>query len=149
MTRLRTTDGARHEPQPRPRATTERVGRRKRLTRAELASAKLDALADASPPDTAADLPARPVTRGDCADGPRPCPWYSCRHHLGIEVTRAGSLRVLPSGPDTCSLDVADRGEQTLAAVGDAMRFTRERARQVEDKAATRMRALMREKAGK
>jgi DNA-directed RNA polymerase sigma subunit (sigma70/sigma32) len=44
---------------------------------------------------------------------------------------------------------VADRGEQTLAAVGDAMRFTRERARQVEDKAATRMRALMREKAGK
>ena len=24
----------------------------------------------------------RPKTRGDCAGGPRPCPWVGCRYHL-------------------------------------------------------------------
>lgn len=35
----------------------------------------------------------RPKTRGDCANSPRPCPWVGCRHHLLLEVTRAGALR--------------------------------------------------------
>ena len=30
----------------------------------------------------------RPRTRADCLDGPRPCPWASCRHHLLFEVAR-------------------------------------------------------------
>lgn len=28
----------------------------------------------------------RPRTRGECKDGPRPCPWVSCRHHLLLEI---------------------------------------------------------------
>lgn len=31
----------------------------------------------------------RPLTRADCVDGPRPCPWVGCRHHLLIEVAHA------------------------------------------------------------
>ena len=32
---------------------------------------------------------ARPITRADCIDGPRPCPWVSCRHHLLLEIAAA------------------------------------------------------------
>lgn len=32
----------------------------------------------------------RPRTRGDCKDGPRPCPWVSCRHHLLLEIAKHG-----------------------------------------------------------
>lgn len=34
--------------------------------------------------------------------------------------------------PETCSLDVADRGEQTLDSVGRFVNLTRERIRQIE-----------------
>jgi DNA-directed RNA polymerase sigma subunit (sigma70/sigma32) len=40
---------------------------------------------------------------------------------------------------ETCSLDVADRGGTTLQGVGDLMNLTRERARQVEFVAATKV----------
>ena len=58
----------------------------------------------------------RPRTRGECVDGPRPCPWVSCRHHLYLEVREHnGHLwRNHPAAdpdelPESCSLDVADR----------------------------------------
>jgi hypothetical protein len=89
--------------------------------------------------------PLRPRTRGDCVDGPRPCPWASCRHHLGIEVDekpqtdeRVCKLTVLqPDGwrGDTCALDVADRSRgsgRTLEEVADVWGITRERVRQIE-----------------
>ena len=41
----------------------------------------------ANPPQ----LPARPVTRGDCRGGIRPCPWVSCRHNLLLELGKNGS----------------------------------------------------------
>lgn len=80
----------------------------------------------------------RPVARGDCLDGPRPCPWLSCRHHLYLEVAGDGFLR--PNFPEiepsemqeSCSLDVADRGGAKLADVGALLNITRERARQIE-----------------
>lgn len=53
--------------------------------------------------------PRLPRTRGDCLNGPRPCPHDRCRHHLGL--TR----------PETCSLDVADRGEHTQDQVAAIM----------------------------
>lgn len=28
----------------------------------------------------------RPQVRGDCENGPRPCPWVSCEYHLAIEL---------------------------------------------------------------
>ena len=88
----------------------------------------------------------RPRTRGDCEDGARPCPWVSCAYHLYLEVTDAGSIR-LPH-PDrepweleeTCALDVADNGGETLERVGQLLNITRERVRQVEVKACEHMR---------
>lgn len=100
----------------------------------------------------------RPMTRGDCADGPRPCPWTSCRHHLLVEgalvgrdkLTRsptwAPGLRVHPAArtaptltealerlPETCALDVADRNPDGVAleGLGQVLGVTRERARQI------------------
>lgn len=62
---------------------------------------------------------ARPVTRADCQDGPRPCPWVSCRYHLAIDVEGervVSTFRPDEEGdpdlfamPETCALDVADR----------------------------------------
>lgn len=81
----------------------------------------------------------RPRTRGDCKDGPRPCPWVGCRHHLYIEVNpETGSLKL--NFPDlevdelehSCALDEADRGPETLEIVGRLMNVTRERMRQLE-----------------
>lgn len=37
-------------------------------------------------PSTTTSELTRPQTRGDCAKGPRPCPWVSCAHHLALDV---------------------------------------------------------------
>lgn len=87
-------------------------------------------------------LPPRPRVRGDCAAGPRPCPWVGCRHNLYLEVSRiSGHLHLnFPDlEPDqmreSCSLDVAARGGSTLETVGATLNLTRERIRQVEVRA--------------
>jgi RNA polymerase sigma factor for flagellar operon FliA len=83
-------------------------------------------------------LPPRPLTRGDCIDGPRPCPWVSCRHHLYLDVSETGGIRLNHPDlepdqvPHSCSLDIADDGPHTLEAVGDITQVTRERVRQIE-----------------
>lgn len=80
----------------------------------------------------------RPRTRADCLAGPRPCPYVSCRHHLYLDVTDKGALKlVFPDlDPDelehSCSLDLADRGGLTLEDTSFAMNLTRERVRQLE-----------------
>ena len=80
----------------------------------------------------------RPMTRGECVDGPRPCPWVSCRHHLAYEVSPAGGLKEKFPGleleqlPQTCSLDVADTGGMALDGVGALLNVTQERVRQIE-----------------
>lgn len=57
----------------------------------------------------------RPRTRGDCIDGPRPCPWVGCQHHLALDVNpRNGSIRLnfphmaLADMAETCLLDFID-----------------------------------------
>ncbi|MCO4764116.1 MAG: DNA-binding protein [Myxococcales bacterium] len=81
----------------------------------------------------------RPQSRADCASGPRPCPFVSCKHHLYLDVNpNTGSIKI--NFPDvevwemshTCALDVAERGGITLEEVGSIMNLTRERIRQVE-----------------
>ena len=89
---------------------------------------------------------ARPRTRADCIDGPRPCPWVSCREHLYLSVRESnGSLTlhypdVRPDEmellPATCALDlVAERGAMTLDEVSTILGVTRERVRQLEMRA--------------
>lgn len=90
---------------------------------------------------------ARPRTRAECEGGERPCPWVGCRHHLYLEVTFAGSLKIvrpaieLENMIESCSLDVADLGIHTLEIVGDLLNVSRERVRQEEVKALVRLRA--------
>ncbi len=81
----------------------------------------------------------RPRFRSQCANGPRPCPWISCKFHLYLDVNPdSGSVKV--NFPDlevwemteSCALDVADRGGITLEEVGEILNLTRERIRQVE-----------------
>ncbi|HEU5072660.1 MAG TPA: sigma factor-like helix-turn-helix DNA-binding protein [Polyangiaceae bacterium] len=91
----------------------------------------------------------KPRTREECIDGPRPCPFVSCKHHLYIDVSpRTGAIKL--NFPDlevwdmgeSCALDVADRGGTTLEDVGAIMNLTRERIRQVEVKALAKLEAL-------
>jgi hypothetical protein len=80
----------------------------------------------------------RPKIRGDCQNGPRPCPWVGCRYHLYLEVMDSGSIRYrfpnleLWELKETCALDVADRGGMILDKVGAYLNVTRERVRQTE-----------------
>jgi hypothetical protein len=91
----------------------------------------------------------KPRTRSECVDGPRPCPFVSCKYHLYIDVSpRTGAIKL--NFPDlevwdmneSCALDVADRGGTTLEDVGAIMNLTRERIRQVEVKALAKLEAL-------
>lgn len=90
---------------------------------------------------------ARPRSRSDCANGPRPCLFISCKHHLYLDVNpQTGSVKL--NFPDkevwemeeTCALDVADRGGITLEEVGSIMNLTRERIRQVESRGLQKLR---------
>ena len=81
----------------------------------------------------------RPRDRGQCATGARPCPWVSCKFHLYLDVNpETGSIKLnfpdleVWEMPETCALDVAERGGITLEEVGEILNLTRERIRQVE-----------------
>jgi hypothetical protein len=91
----------------------------------------------------------RPKMREECANGERPCPFVSCKHHLYLDVSaKTGAIKL--NFPDlevwemneTCALDVADRGGTTLEEVGAIMNLTRERIRQVEVKGLAKLQAL-------
>lgn len=93
----------------------------------------------------------RPRTRSECAPlrgvDPatrklNPCPFVSCRHHLYLDVNPVnGSIKLnfgdidLAEMPETCSLDVAERGELPLSRVAVLLNVTRERVRQIEAEA--------------
>lgn len=91
----------------------------------------------------------KPKTRAECANGERPCPFVSCKHHLFLDVSaKTGAIKL--NFPDlevwemneTCALDIADRGGTTLEEVGAIMNLTRERIRQVEVKGLAKLQAL-------
>lgn len=93
----------------------------------------------------------RPRTRAECIDGPRPCPWVSCRHHLYLEANphkNNGSIKlnfpdIEPDGMvdrlESCSLDVAEDGPQGYERVGELMNLTRERVRQLEERVVAKL----------
>lgn len=90
----------------------------------------------------------RPTQRGECKESLRPCPYMSCRHHLFLNVSTAGSIsetfldRDLDEIPESCSLDVADRGGHTLEEISKILGITRERARQIEDSALKKVKSI-------
>lgn len=85
-----------------------------------------------------------PATRGDCLPGgsneERPCPFVSCRHHLGLDESMLHEHPDWDDGRETCSLDIADNGESTLIAVASLLRITHPGARYLEKKALLKMR---------
>lgn len=120
----------------RPRSKTIAM---KRLTREELRRGAL-----LYPP---VEVP-RPQFRHECAVEQRPCPWVACKHHLYLDVNpETGSIKInFPDLepwelPETCALDVAERGGITLEEVGEIMNLTRERIRQVEVRGLQKIRA--------
>lgn len=95
----------------------------------------------------------RPQTRAECAEGDRPCPYVSCRHHLYLDVSpRTGAIKLnfpnleIDDMPETCVLDIAERGGATLEEVGALMNLTRERARQIETSALYQLRKKLDER---
>jgi hypothetical protein len=108
------------------------------------------------PADAAVDVADydRPRTWADCQRGgcnaARPCPWVSCRWNLLLQVE---GEHVMPDGtprePDhvlpwqSCALDVAERGGATLQEVADLLGMSRERVRQIEERALDKLWAAM------
>lgn len=90
----------------------------------------------------------RPITRGDCVEGPRPCPFTSCRYHLFLDVTPAGSIKMHFAGEEealaqmeeTCALDVADKGGMGMDTIGKYFNVTGARIQQEVSEALKKMR---------
>lgn len=57
----------------------------------------------------------RPRTRGECIDGPRPCPWVSCSKHLLLDVAQVDGKRLRPP-----SLRLNGRSAKGLRTGADA-----------------------------
>ncbi len=140
-----------HRVNPRRSGPRASSGKRPGLATRDQLRALLEANATLLDEATRAELDHRPRTRGDCVDGERPCPWVACRHHLALDVQpETGSIKLnfphIEPGelPESCSLDVAERGPQTLDAVGKLLNVTRERLRQIETVALRRLRSYVR-----
>ncbi|HEY0840644.1 MAG TPA: sigma factor-like helix-turn-helix DNA-binding protein [Vulgatibacter sp.] len=135
---------AREEPEARRRSKTMS---RKEMAR-DLRRRREQGLMDPEEANLLQDIESeRPRWRADCVDGPRPCLYVSCKHHLYLDVNpQTGSVKL--NFPDkeiweleeTCALDVADRGGITLEEVGAIMNLTRERIRQVESRGLYKLR---------
>ncbi len=74
----------------------------------------------------------------------RPCPWAGCRYwleptHERLQLADGIGPTVTPD--ETCALDVADKGPHDLGEIGDLLGITRERVRQIEERAIKKLRA--------
>ena len=127
---------------PRERRARSRSIRVLRVTRREAQEAVARAL------ELEVELEGRPLRREDCANGPRPCPLVSCRHHLYLDVNpQTGTIKL--NFPDlevwelvhSCALDIADQGGTAIEAVGELLNVTRERIRQIETQALAKLTA--------
>lgn len=89
-----------------------------------------------------------PRIRAECVDGPRPCPWVSCKYHLYLDVAPTGAIvlnfPLIDPGDMlwSCSLDEAEADGMTLALVGQRVNITRERIRQIECRVLRKLRRM-------
>ena len=130
---------------PRVRARTESM---RRFSRRELDAGRMAA----PEAELAPYYEMRPKKRSDCLNGEnaaRPCPWLSCRFNTYLDVNEeTGSITTnfpdldIDEIPETCALDIADRGGITLKEVGEIMNLTRERIRQIETRGLNRLASL-------
>ncbi len=60
---------------------------------------------------------------------PRPCLYVQCRYNLVLDVAEAQFLE------HSCALDEAEDGPRSLAELADIMGLSRERVRQIEQRA--------------
>ena len=91
--------------------------------------------------------PRRPFKFAQCAEIVGPCPFVSCRHHLGLDIRADGGLTInipgleedpalaLTMAAETCSLKVAAGGEITLEAIAPLFDVTPERISQISTEA--------------
>jgi hypothetical protein len=91
----------------------------------------------------------RPGTRVECLNGPRPCPFVSCKHHLYLDVSpTTGTIKLnfpeleVWELTESCALDVAEQGAQPVERTSSLMNVTRERIRQIESLALGRLATL-------
>lgn len=75
-------------------------------------------------------LAAGPLTFGECATWEGPCRLTACRWNSAS--FRSGHLDATPGN---CLLRLASEGSQTLEEIADAVGCTRERIRQIEERA--------------
>lgn len=97
----------------------------------------------------------RPRVRSDCDRVQRPCPYVGCKYNLYLDAPKSDTAihynfpHLEPwemSVHGSCTLDIAERGAVTLAQIGEALNLTRERIRQIEERALRRLRPLLRSK---
>ena len=93
---------------------------------------------------------ARPRRRGDCLDGPRPCPYAGCRHSLVLLDVSDRSGRIWERSEEevdalvaTCALDVADRGGVGVQEIAALFGMTHQNVAVTVDRAATKLRPLL------
>lgn len=106
----------------------------------------------------------KPISRSDCVDAERPCPWVSCRYHMAHRLgsghanrptVRDGSedphLDILDPDkwatelPVSCMLDITDRGLPVSAdECSEVMGISAHQVRKIAAKAVGRMKAMLR-----
>lgn len=74
-----------------------------------------------------------PKTRGECVDGPRPCPHVTCKHWL------------LTTSDETCVLDHADKKGMSLAEIAVELGISKELVARIEREALQKLPVSLRE----
>lgn len=130
--------------------------KRKRSVRAKTISVKRISkglLAAERENDPAANVRRLPLVRGICEPGEGICPFITCKYHLFLDVSpNTGSIKFnfpdlieedgtirFEDMPATCVLDVADSGPVTLEKAGEILNMTRERVRQLDERATDKL----------
>lgn len=98
----------------------------------------------------------RPVTRADCDDVVRPCPWIECRYHnarverddRALAPSEHGKFRgvrvsLLDDAARSCALDVAGRGAASVEEVAEIFGVEPNAIRLAEERALASLRRLL------